>query len=169
MNSIRVNRSQPVSWLPLAAPWAAVLLIAASLGVVWLLLAEDSPLAFRLVAALLAGTVGIGTLWQQSRARARRWRAALDAYAEREIAYATERHSQGSQQAAAAARRGPGRGLRRKGGRQEQRRASRIASATAAPGTSPSSEALELREPRRASPTRRSGAGNLPNSRWPNP
>src|SRR5262249_4226384 len=72
-----------VSW---AASWAAALLIAASIGGLWFLLAEASLGEFFLLAAPLALIAVVGILRQHARSRvARRFRAALDAYAEREI------------------------------------------------------------------------------------
>jgi hypothetical protein len=68
-----------------AAAWAAALLLAASIGGLWMLLA-DSPWEFALLAAPLALVGVAGITRQQSRARVRkRLEAALDAYAEREI------------------------------------------------------------------------------------
>jgi hypothetical protein len=50
------------------------------------------PLAL-LVAAALALMAVLGVVWQSRASAARRWNAALDAYAEREIARARGRHA----------------------------------------------------------------------------
>jgi protein-S-isoprenylcysteine O-methyltransferase Ste14 len=66
---------------------AALLVTGLTGGLRSLLSAEPGGYAVPVVAAAaLTGLVGF--TWQQSRARARRWKAALDAYADREIARA---------------------------------------------------------------------------------
>jgi hypothetical protein len=65
-----------------------VLLVGVPIAGLLLFLAEDSPLVF---GTSLAAITGIGLFWQQSRARMSRWRAALDAYADREITLAAIR------------------------------------------------------------------------------
>jgi hypothetical protein len=67
-------------WIVSGAAWAAALLI----GGLWLVWADDPGWKAIPLAAALASTMAAGIMWQQSRAR-RRWRAALDAYAEREL------------------------------------------------------------------------------------
>jgi hypothetical protein len=64
----------------------------------WLILADVTPRKAGLIAATLALAALAGVTWQQARARAEvRWRAALDAYAEREETKGTqsrrERHA----------------------------------------------------------------------------
>src|SRR5262249_30237657 len=59
-------RHRPMSLFSTAAHWAAALLITALISGVWFLLAA------------------VGFTWQQSRARAKKQKAALDAYAEHE-------------------------------------------------------------------------------------
>jgi hypothetical protein len=69
-----------------AALWAAVLLIAASIAGLWFLLADRSLGVFFLFAVPLALSAVIGILRRYSRTRdARRFRAALEAYANWEI------------------------------------------------------------------------------------
>jgi hypothetical protein len=81
MKTRRTARFRIVPLIPAAAFWSAALLI----GGLWLVRANDSGWWAMPPAAFLAWTVA-GITWQQLRARARRrWRAALDAYAEREI------------------------------------------------------------------------------------
>ncbi len=64
---------------------AAGLFLAGLIGWLWLVLADDSVWKGVLLAAVLALAALAGIAWQQSRAE-RRLRAALDAYAEKELA-----------------------------------------------------------------------------------
>ena len=72
--------------------WSAAFLAAglATFGFVgglWLFWAGDSAWKAVSVIAVLAPAASAGLMWQASRARAdRRWRAALDRYAERQLA-----------------------------------------------------------------------------------
>jgi hypothetical protein len=69
-----------------AACWDAALLITALIGGLWFLLAID-PAGYAVPAAAVGAiTAVVGVAWQQSRARGTRRKAALDAYAKREIA-----------------------------------------------------------------------------------
>jgi hypothetical protein len=81
MQNKPLSRLRSVLWIRSSRLWATVLLC----GGLWLLLAWRAS-EYLVAGAALAGMGGF-TL-QQSRARARRRRAALDAYAEREIARA---------------------------------------------------------------------------------
>src|SRR5262245_9539649 len=86
MKAHPISRSQLPFLISSVASWAAVPLIATSIAGLWLLLAEDSGWLFVLLAAPLALTAVLGLLRQHARFRAAgRFRAALDAYAEREI------------------------------------------------------------------------------------
>jgi hypothetical protein len=86
MKAYQTGRPRPLSLISSAASWAAALLIAASIGGLCFLLSGDSPVEFWLLAAPLALIAVVGILRQHSRSRAaRRFRAALDAWAEREI------------------------------------------------------------------------------------
>jgi hypothetical protein len=77
--------SPDISLISSAALWAAALLIVAAIAGLWFLLAKGSLGVFFLLAAPLA-LVEVGILRQYSRGRAaRRFRAALDTYAEWEI------------------------------------------------------------------------------------
>src|SRR5262249_15021655 len=92
MKAYEAGRSRPLSLISSAASWAAALLIAASIGGLWLLLAGHSFWEFFLLAAPLALVAVVGILLQHSRSRAaRQFRATLDAYAEREMARARRR------------------------------------------------------------------------------
>ena len=91
MNSQQTIMSRLVSWISFTIHWGVALMIAASIGGTWLLLAEESLVAFSLMAATLVLAASIGVLARQSRARVRRLKAALDVYAEREIARAAAR------------------------------------------------------------------------------
>lgn len=84
----------------LAGPWrytmktsptvllAAALLVTGLIGGLWSLLSAE-PGGYAVPAVAAAAMTGVaGFTWQQSRARARRWKAALDAYADREMARA---------------------------------------------------------------------------------
>ncbi len=81
-------RFRDLSLISSAAPWAAALLITGLIGGLWFVLATGS--AGDAIAAVTVGTVttAVSFTWQQFRARGRRRNAALDAYAEREIARA---------------------------------------------------------------------------------
>jgi hypothetical protein len=81
---------QAASWFVLTGLWTAVLLIVVSLGGGVLLLAAQSSLPFPLVAALLATATLFVIIRQQSRNRALRRQAALDAYVARELARAAK-------------------------------------------------------------------------------
>lgn len=78
-----------IAWLSRITPWAATLMLAASIDRLWLLLPEDSDWGYLLVAAPLALLVIAGLFAQRTRARTRRWQAALDAYARRELSRMT--------------------------------------------------------------------------------
>ncbi len=93
MKANKTNRSRRMSLARSAVFRAVRLLIFGLIG--WLLLVAAADSASRAVSLAavfaLAGLVGI--TWYLSRARAvRRWRAALDAYAEREQAKEDLRH-----------------------------------------------------------------------------
>jgi hypothetical protein len=87
MNTHRTRRVIFKSWIAMAAPWAGATLTAGAITALWFFQAADSPSGFLLLAALLAATTGIGVLWQQARARTRKWEAILDAYAEWEMSH----------------------------------------------------------------------------------
>ena len=73
---------------------AAALLITGLISGLWSLLAAE-PGGYAVPAVVAAAMTGLaGFTWQQSRARAKKQQAALDAYAEREIARATTRSGQ---------------------------------------------------------------------------
>src|SRR5437763_737117 len=79
-----------------AAPVAAALLIAGAIGQFWFVLANDSAWKGVPLTAVLALTAVVGITWQQTRARGRRrWQAALDTYAEREIGHERRRIGRG--------------------------------------------------------------------------
>ena len=86
MNSNRTAMSWPMSQISSAGFWATALLITALIGGAWFLLAGDLAGYGLSAAAVIAITMVVGLGWQQSRARANRRKAVLDAYAEREIA-----------------------------------------------------------------------------------
>jgi hypothetical protein len=68
------------------ASWVAEWLSSAVLRALWFVPAESPTWQAVPLGVVLAATVVTGIAWQQSRARARRrWLAALDAFAEREI------------------------------------------------------------------------------------
>jgi signal transduction histidine kinase len=91
MNSDDTGNTRLLSLVPLAISWSA-LMLAASVSGLWFLLAERWPGAFFLLAAPLALLAAAGILRQHFRSRAtRRWLAALDGYAQREIAQAQRR------------------------------------------------------------------------------
>jgi hypothetical protein len=92
MKTSQTARSRYRSWITSAALWAAVLLVTGLIGGLWFLSAADS--AGYAVPAVVAITAVVSFTWQRSRARARRRKAALDAYAEREIARAAARSGQ---------------------------------------------------------------------------
>lgn len=64
---------------------AAFLGVAAAAGT-WLWLAQGDTMQVSLASAVLASTALVGIVWQVRARAARRWRAALDAYVERQIA-----------------------------------------------------------------------------------
>ena len=69
-----------------SASWVAELLTSAALRALWFVPADKPAWQAVPLGVILATTVVSGVAWQQSRARARRrWLAALDAFAEREI------------------------------------------------------------------------------------
>lgn len=91
MQKRSLSRLWSALWIRSSRVWAIPLLCVA----VWLLLAVG--VSEYVVAGAALGAVGALT-WQQSRARAGRRRAALDAYAEREIAraaHSVQRRSHG--------------------------------------------------------------------------
>jgi hypothetical protein len=68
------------------ASWVAEWLTSAALQALWFVPGDKPAWQAIPLGAVLAATVVTGIAWQQSRARARRrWLAALDAFAEREI------------------------------------------------------------------------------------
>lgn len=77
------------NWIRSTVFWVAVLLI----GGLWFFLADSAEDTVPAV-AVVATTAIVGFTWQRSRARASRRKAALDAYAEREIARAAARRHQ---------------------------------------------------------------------------
>jgi hypothetical protein len=87
MKSSRTTRSRQRALISSVGFWAAALLLPALLG---FLLAADSVSSPMPLAAILAVTAGVSSI-RQSRVRARkRLQTALDAYAEREIAHASQ-------------------------------------------------------------------------------
>ena len=86
MKSSQTMRSRPRSLFSTAALWAAALLITALISGVWFLLAAVPAGYAAPAAAAVAITAPVGFPWQQSRARTNRRKAALDTYAEQEIA-----------------------------------------------------------------------------------
>lgn|GEM_PF-4612103 len=78
-------RSRLLSLIASVATWAAALVIAMSIGGLWFFLPARSLWALWLLAVPLALIVVV-VLWRHFRFRAaRRFRALLDAYADREI------------------------------------------------------------------------------------
>ena len=86
MKSSQTMRSRPRSLFSTAALWAAALLITALISGVWFLLAADSAGYGQPAATVMTFTAVVGFSWQRSRARTNRRKAALDAYAEQQIA-----------------------------------------------------------------------------------
>jgi len=72
----------------LATFWAAALVGTEMVGALWFRPVDGRGLLTFLVAATLALMAVLGVVWQSRDRAARRWNAALDAYAEREIARA---------------------------------------------------------------------------------
>ena len=81
------SRRYPFSLIaPVAAGAAAVLAAAVLLGGLWLRPADGSAWPALLTAAALAAAAVLGVVWLSRARAARRFHAALNAYAEREIA-----------------------------------------------------------------------------------
>jgi hypothetical protein len=85
MNDNQTPRRPPLSWP--AVSHAAVLTVAAC-AVLWLRTADGPVWLELLLAALLPLTAALGAVWLLRARAARRWNAALDAYAALEIARA---------------------------------------------------------------------------------
>jgi hypothetical protein len=85
MDNHRTARRMPTASLRPAAFWAAILIGAAAVGL-WLRPADGPGWQAPLEAEGLALTVALGLAWRSRARSARRWQAALDAYAQREIA-----------------------------------------------------------------------------------
>lgn len=81
-----IDRNRSALWSITVACGGAILLTAGLVGMLELGLAGNSAWNAAPLAALMAATAGAGFTWQRRRAKARRREAALDAYAEREIA-----------------------------------------------------------------------------------
>jgi hypothetical protein len=88
MTTHQTARSRHRSLISSAALGAAALLIPGLIGGLWFLLAADSAGYAVPAVAVVTITTAVGFTWQRSRASGRRRKAALDAYAEREIARA---------------------------------------------------------------------------------
>ncbi|HZY90645.1 MAG TPA: hypothetical protein VFE78_37830 [Gemmataceae bacterium] len=73
---------------PLSLLGAAAVLGAAGAVGLWSWLARGGGVQAPLAAAALAGAVLLGIVWQRHARATRRWNAAVNAYAEREIARA---------------------------------------------------------------------------------
>jgi hypothetical protein len=85
-NEITRPRRTARTWS--AVFWAAQFSALALIGWLWLIWAGDSTWQGVSLAAVVAPVTLVGIPWYLSRARAeRRWRAALDRYAEQELAY----------------------------------------------------------------------------------
>jgi hypothetical protein len=87
MRNYQTDRRKPTSLLGLAVCSAAVVLGAAGVGGLWFGLAAGRGWPVLLAGAVLAGAV----VWLSRARAARRWQAALDAYAKREIIRARRR------------------------------------------------------------------------------
>jgi hypothetical protein len=85
MENHRTGRN-PLSLIVPAASGVAAVLAAGVLGGLWLRPAEGSAWPALLTAAALAAAAILGVVWLSRARAARRLNAALDAYAEREIA-----------------------------------------------------------------------------------
>jgi hypothetical protein len=86
MQTNQTDHSRLMSLVSSSAFWTAALLFAGLLGGLWVGQADDPTWQAVPLVAVLGLTAVAGVTWQRSRARARRrWDAALDAYAEREI------------------------------------------------------------------------------------
>jgi hypothetical protein len=86
-NETARSRGMSLAW---SAVFRAVrLLIFGLIGWVWLVSAADSAWRAVLLAAVLALAGLVGITWYLSSVRERRWRAALDVYAEKEQAKRT--------------------------------------------------------------------------------
>ena len=86
MENNGTDRQRPTGPFRRAAVYAAALFGAAGVGGLWLVLAHGGRVHMLLALSAFAPAALVGTLWG-FRARARqRWQAALDAYADREIA-----------------------------------------------------------------------------------
>ena len=87
-NETAHSREMSLAWS--AVFRAARLLVFGLIGWLWFVSATDSALRAVSLAAVLALAALVGITWYLSRARTeRRWRAALDAYAEKEQAKRT--------------------------------------------------------------------------------
>lgn len=84
-NAVADPRRTSLAWS--AVSRAARLSVFGFIGWFWFLLTDDSAWRAISLVAVLAVAALVGITWHASRARAdRRWRAALDRYAEREAA-----------------------------------------------------------------------------------
>jgi hypothetical protein len=100
-NEITRPRRTARTWL--AVSWAVPFSALGLVGWLWLIWAGDSTWQGVSLAALLTPVALVGIPWYMSRARAeRRWRAALDRYAEQELAYPAPIARQGVAQPGAA-------------------------------------------------------------------
>jgi MFS family permease len=90
MEANKTARYRRMSLISAAAFWVAGLLIAGLIGWLWFVSADNSAWKAVSLAAVLALAPIVVITWCLSRVRAeRRWRAALDAYAEKELATRT--------------------------------------------------------------------------------
>jgi lysophospholipase L1-like esterase len=93
METNQRGRQKPGVVVWLAALCAVAVLGAGIAGEVWLRPAEGGNWQALLPAALLALAAVLGIVWLARARAARRWNAAVDAYAEREIARSRRKHA----------------------------------------------------------------------------
>jgi hypothetical protein len=93
METNQTSRQKPGVVVWLAALCAVAVLGAGVAGELWLRPAEGGSWQALLPAAILALTAVLGIVWLARARAARRWNAAVDAYAEREIARSLRKHA----------------------------------------------------------------------------
>src|SRR5262249_62059163 len=93
METNQTRRQKPGVVVWLAGVCAVAVLGAGVAGGVWLRRAGDGSWQALLPAAVLALAAALGLVWLARVRAARRWNAAVDAYAEREIARSLRRHA----------------------------------------------------------------------------
>jgi high-affinity Fe2+/Pb2+ permease len=87
MRTNETTRDRQMPSIPAATSWVAGLLLAGLIGWLWFDLVDGPTWLDVVLAAILVLAALVGLTWYLSHARAeRRWRAALDAYAEQEQA-----------------------------------------------------------------------------------